>query len=711
MILMNIRRLVIAILLVSVGFAGCSDDTTPDDSTQNISDAGTDSASDEDASEPDAGDPADVDSQPDVIDDAGDEDGPDGADGPDAIDEPDAETDAGESDANVCSDEEDCDYDGLTDCEEVELGTEMCTIDTDGDTLNDMDEIIAGADPLNPDTDGDSVLDGDEVRLGLDPTEEYTFPDGKHDSQRWVLDACDTPASEPVDFYVSDVGSFDIDQSTVPMEINVGNWHLALPTAFDNYTELDIAGLAVNDVTLVDRKAAAVYDDPASEVAGFLLSYTPSAAQADPTDVLAGYRSAISRVGAIDQDNVGGMFDTHDVNKAAIGKYLIRTSSPMSYKEVRDALLFEMATFDRADATGLPVAGGAEYSDYRVFVSAIYREYGNGEKQVLTSVAIAPADKYNAREIVRFRMDDLTNTTNIAEAPDTHRVRCSLEEPVENSKVDFYWVLDQSSSMYTYYDVMVSVTAQFYDKLRNTGLDFRLGVATMDQDYGGKLLPGTEWHTDSATFEAAVASVRHWPGNTYSEDGLASAEMGITYMKGLSGPVPSNQRIRSDATLVTVFMTDDRDTTVAGASNPNVLINDFKNFFVQHTHAFIIGGTDTCGVADSMAYREVAQYTGGSFASVCSDDLSETIEDIIFKTTGYVGLTLPHTPISSSLRVYIDGEWVPRSRSNGFDYFASTDSIAFFGSYRPEPAQGNLVPDHIAINYEVWQDRTKPGSQ
>jgi hypothetical protein len=702
MISMNIRRLAIAILLVSAGFTGCSDDTSPDDKNQVISDAGADVGSEDDASTPDAGDPEDAETEPDATDEA---DEPDARDEPDA--EPDAETDADEPDANVCSDEEDCDYDGLTDCEEVELGTEMCTIDTDGDTLNDMDEIIAGADPLNPDTDGDSVLDGDEVRLGLDPTEEYTFPDDIHDSQRWVLTACEAPASEPVDFYTSNVASIDIDQSTVPMEVNVGNWHVALPPAFDNYTELDIAGLAVNDVTLVDRKAAAVYDDPASEVAGFLLSYTPPANQADPLDVIAAHEAKIRSVAGIIQNSVGGIFPTHTGRDATIGRYLIRTNTALSYKEMRDALLFGMSTFDRADATGLPVAGGAAYREYRVFVSAIYREYHNGEKQVLTSVAIAPSHKYDAREIVRFRMDDLTNTTNISEAPDEHRVRCSVEEPVENSKVDFYWILDQSGSMGPYYDIVTNVANQFYDQLRNTGLDYRLGVTTMDEDFHGHLIAGTGWHTDLTTFLAAVDAVINWTGDGGNEFGLKVAAEGIKYMKGLQGPVPSDQRIRSDATLITIWMTDERDQTMKNTGNDQTILNDWKNFFLQNTVGFsIVGDGNGCG-EDGQAYREVAQLTNGGTALLCANDLTETIRDIIYKATGYVGLTLPHTPISSSLRVYINGEWVPRSRTNGFDYFASSDSISFFGTYRPEPAQGALVPDHIAINYQIWRDKTK----
>ncbi len=61
----------------------------------------------------------------------------------------------------------DSDGDGISDADELELGTDPLNPDTDGDGLNDGDELAAGTDPLNPDTDGDGVSDGDEVHGSL----------------------------------------------------------------------------------------------------------------------------------------------------------------------------------------------------------------------------------------------------------------------------------------------------------------------------------------------------------------------------------------------------------------------------------------------------------------------------------------------------------------------------------------------------------------
>lgn len=64
----------------------------------------------------------------------------------------------------------DSDNDGLSDEEEIALGTNPQAADTDSDGLSDRDEVrIYGTDPKNPDTDGDTFQDGEEVRGGYDP--------------------------------------------------------------------------------------------------------------------------------------------------------------------------------------------------------------------------------------------------------------------------------------------------------------------------------------------------------------------------------------------------------------------------------------------------------------------------------------------------------------------------------------------------------------
>ncbi|MHA1587678.1 MAG: M28 family peptidase [Candidatus Thorarchaeota archaeon] len=97
----------------------------------------------------------------------------------------------------------DCDGDGMTNIDELNLGTSMYLLDTDADGLNDDFELSIGGDPTSADsdgdgaldydeymwgsslqlndTDGDGILDGMEAELGSDPTLVDTDGDGLDD--------------------------------------------------------------------------------------------------------------------------------------------------------------------------------------------------------------------------------------------------------------------------------------------------------------------------------------------------------------------------------------------------------------------------------------------------------------------------------------------------------------------------------------------------
>lgn len=79
----------------------------------------------------------------------------------------------------------DADNDGLTNDQELQLGTDPKKADTDGDGLLDGDEVRKyRTDPKVADTDGDGLSDGEEVnKWGTDPLNPDTdgdgYPDGK----------------------------------------------------------------------------------------------------------------------------------------------------------------------------------------------------------------------------------------------------------------------------------------------------------------------------------------------------------------------------------------------------------------------------------------------------------------------------------------------------------------------------------------------------
>ncbi|MFW3145981.1 MAG: transglutaminase domain-containing protein [Thermoplasmatota archaeon] len=82
---------------------------------------------------------------------------------------------------------EDTDGDGLNDNVEIANGTHPGIADTDNDGLPDGEEFKFGADPLDPDSDGDGLPDGYEVKIETSPDEDDTDGDGLGDGYEvWI---------------------------------------------------------------------------------------------------------------------------------------------------------------------------------------------------------------------------------------------------------------------------------------------------------------------------------------------------------------------------------------------------------------------------------------------------------------------------------------------------------------------------------------------
>lgn len=89
-----------------------------------------------------------------------------------------------DTDGNGINDsDDDSDGDGLSNKEEISLGTSPISTDTDEDGLSDFDEINKHkTNPLKADSDGDGLDDGEEIAIGLSPNKPETngMPDSDY---------------------------------------------------------------------------------------------------------------------------------------------------------------------------------------------------------------------------------------------------------------------------------------------------------------------------------------------------------------------------------------------------------------------------------------------------------------------------------------------------------------------------------------------------
>ncbi len=634
-------------------------------------------------------------------------------------------TDADSDHDGIPDGQEDKNGDGVKDADE----TDPTLADTDGDGLTDAQEDCNGnfqydpgveTDPLISDTDGDGVSDGDEDRNG-----DCVL--GTCDQICAVHDDCDQDAGEVCSPSLLVCVSISCAQGeTSPQTDDTDGDGLSddaegtsLVCSADNLKAIDLYRLPPPDLLVAletffttvgellesGQSIGGAFYSPTHQIAGMAVSRAPAGGVSNASGQQVYERGLLDGLGSV-TDATTRSLTTFDGYGAIITEYAITTAN-QTPTELANAIA---EAFYGQAITGTLAAEGDAATSFRVFTETIYR----GASQVVTVAALSTSARYDDDQIIR--MNDVTNSTALAQAEDRVSVQCDSFVTRGTNNVDFIWVVDDSGSMGNEQDALVAAGNAMGTLLGQTTLDWRIGVTTTSPARDGALIsPG--FTRDIATFKNLIQVGVSGSG---SEQGLQAGLDAVNLSLPCVDPEQA-YKLRCDVTRIVVVISDEEDQTIentsggedyAGAPNATTVNNFIAAYNALDLTLFaIVGGDPECPTAydSSKGYNAVVNgMSGGSIGLICPVDQTANMENIVRAASGVASdYLLSQPPISATIKVAMQTApdqapaEVPRSRSNGFDYDGTQNTLLFYGSYRPE--QDNL---EITASYRSFEECT-----
>jgi hypothetical protein len=702
-------------------------------------------------------------------------------------------TDPGETDPRVL--DQDQDGDGLSDNDEDTVhNTDKTVADTDGDGLDDGDEVARLTSPLLIDTDCDGLTDGAEVAAGTNPLAPDTDLDGILDGVE-LGTACGATETDPgcAGLCVVDANAT---ADTDPLVVDSDGDGVADGAEDSNKNgavdpgELDPTD--GNDVGGATNAACADPDDPTEHKSVdadlfFALAQLP---EFDPVDTRT-ITSGGNEVGLTAYDPINQIV-AFALTKAPEGANpsaelsAIQNRIDTNVGTVLVPVAFSFQTWDGYDAVTLGAnldANGETDQNMRAVIRQVLQD---GAANVPFGVQINEDGPYRiGLEVVRrddtgasiivgvmtnqaefedvttgreFRLEDIQFGTAIGDVTDAIGSQCDTFVTVDNPKVDFIWVIDDSGSMGDAQNAVSAAATAMGTQLDNSELDWRVGIVRTSFWNDGNAF--ADFTGDAATFEANVNAVP--ASNRGDERGFESLQ-DILNARWTDQGRAADEKVRLDAQVVVLFLTDAGEQSCnadgtggcagagnrpatddvagwsafsAGANNANSWDPSradeppmFLGGILCPDETIVAGGcsgeTDGASANSRQTYYDViaarngvtgvlANNTGGQLANPDAD-IAATIRQIIDIVIGQVSpYPLSNDPIASTIKVAIEGpvideancgaglngniiEDVPRSRENGFNFNAAGNRVAFFGDCRP-----TTLGTDVAVSYRTW---------
>lgn len=500
-----------------------------------------------------------------------------------------------------------------------------------------------------------------------------------------------------------------------------GNFVLAVPEA------VSVFPVAIDGAAGTDSAAGLNHPEVAALVVTRTAKLPHPSAEVD--DIQQTFFAAVSALGSATvraSGSTGTSAEGHPEVKEVIWDISIKGSVEPGY--LRDRLMAAALLRPLSSLNGLPGPVGEAVYELVIKMAVVRRPQG----LVVVSAAVAGRDAYeNLASPLAFLVDDLSNGTAVAAPGKTPEMECDIRSISSKPVADIIWIVDESGSMNDNRQDIVNNATTFFAKALAAGLDFRMGVAGMKKpiqgvqlgklcsygagastDAGGEdrfLLP-----SEQEVFTDCVKNPPYYEGG--SEHGLTHGYWAVK--SHLPRADASPHRIRKDAHLAVIYATDETAQELKeGSTNffgQEGFLNylDYKKTSCQLTpdkqtkletfiapvvdlyseakaSVHVIGGVcnNPCNAEIAHGYRELVGAFGGQLGDVCQHDLNATLQVIIDSINASASpRTLKYVPISSTLAVEANGLRLERSRTQGWIYNPTSNSLTFINVQVPKGA-------------------------
>jgi hypothetical protein len=508
-------------------------------------------------------------------------------------------------------------------------------------------------------------------------------------------------------------------ETTSPREISVeentdGNWAYALPRSASEYRNLQLSGFEA-------PHAAAVVETSLNGVAGALMSRPVDFAENNGPDGVMRNQSesfpdpVAEKIFATNQ----GAYDTQGGRRATNGRFLLKTDVPMTVDAFRNLMLVHFADFDRSDVEGLGGDDGEKHSQFRVFVTLqTMPTPGTDRNHGVYSIAVSAAQAYDENEEVRQAMEDLSLSNNLAPAGTSRRDDCDKYSVPIGTRQYTYLVIDVDGPEGYSKDVN-----RFFSKISEAAFArgvpplVRLGVTNTVMANEGRFVHDG-WLNNKEEFLQAVkdAATECKPTDDWAcegeRDGLGVAKKGLEYMSNQENPPPKDVRMVPDSLSAVGIISDEKPHTIESGERTAEYYRDWFGRKIGQ----IVGPKGQCSAKKRLAqaYIDISSENGYTYL----DDYCELRDELDTNNTAVqnfwravpIDQTTTHssqlslTPLTPSLRAVLNAEDVPRSRENGFAYFANANTAGLYGSYSGNKLDPFAGPYFVAFRYWSWDD-------